>query len=103
MIKKFRTQAIIEENVYVEPCIICGCDNINISEYDDQYGYITTIRCSNEHESEYKGFKEMAAIKKWNKENNLDSVIRSKTELIISTKKEISELKKLKRLRAKIK
>ena len=46
MIHKITENVPKTTDYYVAPCINCNCDNISIDEYEDQIGYITTLKCT---------------------------------------------------------
>lgn len=86
---------------FVASCIKCNNDDINISEYEDKYGFISTATCKNKAcKNEVKvNAGDVAVIKAWNKQNDITTLITDKTELIEITKAEIKELKLLQRTR----
>jgi len=86
---------------YVAPCIKCDCDIIKIEEYEDQYGFISTAKCTGCKEEVKVQAGEVAVIKAWNKKNDIPTLLEDKAALIVSTKKEIEYLKSVQKLRAK--
>jgi len=88
---------------FVSICIKCANDDINISEYEDRYGFISTATCKAcKNEVKLNGGKSVV-IKAWNKQNDIPTLILDKTELIAKTKDEIKGLKILQRARRKTK
>ena len=91
-VKSWLTQTVMNE-YYVAPCIGCDCDDINVNEYEDKYGYITTLTCKG-CKSEIKineGLK--GGIDEWNNKNDINILIASKTIEIDDLKNEIKGLK----------
>lgn len=86
---------------FVSSCIKCNNDDINISEYEDKYGFISRATCKNKsckNEVKVNG-GDVAVIKAWNKQNDITTLISDKNELIENTKAEIKKLKLLQRKR----
>ena len=90
------TSKLIEHKV--AKCIKCGNDDINIQEYEDQYGFISIVSCKKTNcKNEVRlNASEVCAIKEWNKKNDIKTVIADKEKLITKTKLEIIKLKKIK-------
>lgn len=86
---------------YVAACIKCDCDIIKIEEYEDQYGFISTAKCTGCKQEIKENCGEVGIIKAWNKQNDIPTLLADKAALIISTKKEIEYLKSVQKLRAK--
>ena len=85
----------------ISNCVKCGNDVIKIEEYEDKYGFISTMSCKNKNcKNEVKvNADEIAVIKEWNKQNNISTLIRNKKKLIADTQSEIKRLMKLKTVR----
>src|SRR5687767_4939051 len=87
------SRKVIEHNV--SPCIKCGWDDIQISEYEDNFGFISTAKCK-ECKQEVKVNASLSGvILKWNEGNNINLVIADREKLIVDAKNEIKGLKKL--------
>jgi len=89
------TEKTIEHQV--ANCIKCGNDEIDIHEYEDQFGFISTAKCKNSKcGNEVKvNSSTIAVIEEWNNKNDIDTVIKNKELLIEKTIKEIKNLKEL--------
>lgn len=89
------------KNITISPCIKCGCDDIKIEEYEDQYGFISTATCKNvKCNNEVKeNTTEAGIIKEWNNLNNISTVINNNQKLIQKLSKEISKLNALSKKR----
>lgn len=88
---------MVEHKFYVANCVKCGSEipEKNISEYEDEYGFISTIKCGN-CENKTKTYSMVqGCIQEWNSKNDILQLIESKTKLIADTKQEIITLKKL--------
>lgn len=87
----------------LSPCIICGSDDIKISEYDDEYGYISKVSCKTKgcENEEKENTRLPFCIEKWNQKNDIQAVIEAKKLSIIAAKEDIQYLTKLKKERAK--
>ncbi len=102
--KRIPSKEILIEHI-LSNCIKCGSDDININEYDDKYGFITTITCKNKkckHEIIVNADSK-TCIKEWNLQNNIPIVIENKKLQILKIKQEIKDLIKLNKQRSKIK
>ena len=86
---------------FVASCIKCNNDDINISEYEDKYGFISTAICKNKNCKNEVKINACAAdvITAWNEQNDIATTIANKTRLIEQTKVEIRKLKLLQRER----
>lgn len=92
----------VKETKYnLSPCLKCGSENIKLSEYDDKYGYISTALCLGCKKELRTNTTLPCLIEKWNKQNNIDTVIQTTQELIESSKQKIKDLKMLKKKRLK--
>ncbi len=89
------TEEIVEH--YVAKCIKCGNDDIHIYEYADKYGFISSAQCKNKQcDNKVKiNACKIAAIKEWNNQNDILTLIENKKLLIIKTKNEIIKLSQL--------
>lgn len=95
------------ETVFIEPCIKCGGEEINIgdcgySSFNVAYGKCKNPKCK--HEITFGcgwNIDEKDIVEIWNKKNSIDLIVDEKQIQITALKNEISELKKLKRLRNK--
>lgn len=85
----------------ISSCVKCNSDDIDIREYEDQYGYISTATCKNKAcKNEVKvNASKVAVIDLWNEKNDIATLIAKKTKLIETTKAEIKQLKMLQRTR----
>ncbi len=45
IVKEIQTQKELEQ--FVASCLVCGNDDIKITEYEDTYGFISTAKCNN--------------------------------------------------------
>lgn len=102
-IKQQIPSSIVEYKFYVANCVKCGSEiqEKNISEYEDMYGFISTIECI-KCKNKIKTHRSIeGCIKEWNLENDIPQLIESKTKLIADTKQEIINLKKLFKSRSK--
>jgi len=95
--KSFVPSQTKEEQIYVAPCIKCGSDDINVREYEDKYGFITTVSCKDCMEQVKINAGDIEGIKLWNSKNDVDQLIESKTALIAILKEELKKLKVQKR------
>ena len=84
---------------FVASCIKCNSDDITVSEYEDNYGSISTVKCKSCKNEVRVNAGVVAVIKLWNKENDIETLITDKIALIETTKVEIKELKVLQRTR----
>ena len=93
----------IEETFHISNCIDCGEPILqkNVSEYEDQYGCISTIRCSNCNNLTKTQTSIEFCIKEWNSKNDIPIVIDNKSKQISELKQEISLLKTLQKARTK--
>lgn len=82
---------------FVASCVKCNCDDIQIDEYEDQFGFISTATCKNKtcKNSVKVNADDVSVIKVWNKQNDIATLIMDKTKLIEDTKAEIKQLKLL--------
>lgn len=87
------SQKIIEHEI--SPCIKCGCENIKIEEYEDNFGFISTARCTQCKQDVNTNATISSVITKWNDSNNILLVIADRERLIKSAKNEIKSLKQL--------
>jgi hypothetical protein len=90
------------KKIKVADCIKCGSDDIKIEEYEDTFGFISTVKCKNCKNQTRVNSDEPFAVKSWNRENDISSVIRDKISLVERTKKEIVKLTTLKKKRNEI-
>jgi hypothetical protein len=82
-------------------CVKCGNSDIKIDEYDDQYGYISTASCKKCKSKVKDNVGAVTIIKQWNKQNDISTLIKDKTALIVTLKNEIVLLKKKNKERSK--
>lgn len=104
MMHKIKVQIpsqVREDINYVASCINCDCSIIKIEEYEDKYGCISTAKCTGCKAEVKVNASEVAVIKEWNKQNDIPTLLADKSDLIVSTKKEIEYLKSVQKLRAK--
>ena len=93
MIHKITENVPKTTDYYVAPCINCNCDNISIDEYEDQIGYITTLKCT-QCKNEIKINKNIVGgINEWNDNNDINLLITNKTLMVDNLKNEIKQLK----------
>lgn len=93
-----------KENTYqIAQCVKCDCDIINIEDYEDNYGPISTATCTNKscNRKIQMNVGIPTIIKEWNKQNDISILIADKTQLIYDTKNEILDLKKKQKSRLK--
>jgi len=96
-IKQQIPSTFVEYKYNISNCVKCGSEipEKNISEYEDEYGFISTIKCGN-CENKTKTYSMVqGCIQEWNSKNDILQLIESKTKLIADTKQEIITLKKL--------
>lgn len=79
--------------IYVANCVICDNNDIEIEEYEDQYGFISTATCKKCKFEIKENVSDFGIIKSWNKRNDIPTLIDSKSASIIKLKEEIKELK----------
>jgi hypothetical protein len=82
---------VVEHNI--SACIKCGCDDIHLDEYEDNFGFISTAKCRNCKQELKLNVSITSLITQWNDANNILIVIADRERLIASAKKEIKELK----------
>lgn len=87
--------------IKVAQCIKCESEDVFVKPYEDQYGFITTIKCNNCGQELRENCGSAATIEVWNKRNDIDTLIQDKSELILKTQKDIKDLNILKRERIK--
>ncbi len=101
-IRKVRIPASVKEEKYdISPCIKCDCEDIELTEYDDEFGYISDATCKKCKQNIKVTAGIIVLIHRWNKENNIKLVIENLTKVIQDSKAEIIELKKKQKLRDK--
>ena len=88
-----------EVEIYVARCVKCECDDIKIYEYEDQFGFISTVSCKQCGNEIKINASEEAAIKGWNSCNDIPKLIDNKTTRIEILKQEIAALKSLRKKR----
>lgn len=93
------SEKIIEHNVSC--CVKCGNDDINLSEYEDQFGFISTATCKECKKEVTVQSPIPLVIKRWNSLNDIDLLIANKKSFIEETKLEITQLLKLDKERKK--
>jgi transcription elongation factor Elf1 len=92
----------IEEEYNVLQCLKCDNDEIEILEYEDNFGFISTAICKKcKLKIEIKN-SILHVIEKWNMENDISVLITIKNLLIFKTKNEILDLKKKQKSRLKM-
>ena len=64
--------------LYVAPCLDCNSDDIKIDEYEDEYGFISTVTCKNCKRKVSQNFGEAEVIKMWNESNDIALLVKSK-------------------------
>lgn len=84
----------------VSPCVNCSSEKIKIEEYEDQFGYISTAKCSNCSKVVKDNTNATGIIEKWNAQNDIERLLVAKQRLIEVTKIEIVQLKKLQKQRS---
>lgn len=97
----------------VASCVECGNDDIDISIYEDKYGFFLTAICKKCKQEIGVNFgwsvlnaehlAIVALVKKWNEQNDIDQLLKAKKALIAKTQAEIKQLTKLKAQRKKTK
>lgn len=93
------TEKILEH--YVASCVDCGNDDIQIDEYEDNFGFISTATCKKCKKEIRKNVSETGVIAEWNKNNDIPTLIEIKSALIVKLKDEIKTLKMKQKLREK--
>lgn len=94
------TEQTIKVNKYdLSPCIKCGCNILTVEEYEDNFGCISTIKCSSCKQEIETQTSIPGVVKEWNKHNNIDIMLIDKMQLIEDTKEEIKALKVIKKQR----
>jgi hypothetical protein len=100
--KEVKTETKKTSKTYkLSDCVKCGGNDLKIDEYEDTFGYITTISCKKCKNETRENSSVVFTIKSWNEENDLDLLIKSKTKSIEKLKSAIIMLKILKKKRKK--
>ncbi len=76
----------------VAQCLKCGSDDIDIREYEDNFGYISTAKCNSCQNEVKVNACEVDVINEWNNQNDIPTLIANKLNLISTTKEEIAKL-----------
>ena len=99
-IQKIRIpEAVMQVEHTIALCLDCNSNDINISEYEDMYGFISTAKCNSCGRKISRQETEAGIIKEWNNQNDLDTLIINKTKQIKDLRTEISKIKLQKKYR----
>lgn len=91
----------IEVKHQVAQCVKCDCDKIDLNEYQDRYGFISTATCTNCKNEVNENVGIVEIIKLWNKKNDIYTLIVEKAKQIIKLKQDIRVLNALYKKRGK--
>lgn len=97
--KKQIPSKVVEKQHELPPCLNCGYDDLKVEEYEDTYGFISTVTCKKCKRESRVQAGVLAAITKWKSENDIDTVVELKSSEILTLRQDISDLKKLKQSR----
>lgn len=81
-----------EVEYHLASCIKCGHDIINVEEYEDTFGYISTAKCLKCNNKVKTSGDYDSVVKKWNSLNDLDILIKTKLNELNTLKNEINDL-----------
>lgn len=100
---KTQAQVTTTQVLKVADCLNCGepIPPKNVHEYEDQYGFISTIRCSSCNNLTKTLTTIKSCIEEWNSKNEIPLVLESHAQQIENLKAEIKRLKVLSKTRAK--
>lgn len=88
-----KVKKVVEEEIYVAPCIKCRSNDIEISDYgysSFNIAYAKCLNCGNEHTLNCGCFPPVKnTLKLWNDNNDIQSVIKNIENLISENRKQI--------------
>lgn len=80
----------VKKKIKLSSCLKCNNDDLKVEYYEDHYGEIITITCEKCKNSTNQGFRG------WNKENDIDILLKTENENLEKSKNRIIELNKIK-------